>query len=162
MNDRLTHLNPPTPETIMKTLLRTVALTAVALACFTPEIRAGEPTPTYVYEVYACDVPTHLVMKNTRSGYQLDSYHYSESDAIARAKLIFQEGGTAHVDEFTGHPTHLYIMQNSIFLQEFDKLTTAEKYAAQMEATTGWYAWIRTVELLPGEHYVPGEYEFNH
>ena len=131
----------------MKNLLRTVALTAVALGCFTAETQAREAD--FVYQVWACEMPTHAVMAYKNGHRYYDSFHFSLADAEDRADLIEEKGVYATILPLDGGAPKQYVYQNSVLVKEFDNAADAEAFADEMMEHTGLFCWVKKVEVYP-------------
>ena len=130
----------------MKTLIRTAALTAVALSCFAAQSQAREAH--YVYQVWACEMPTHMVTIN--QGYHLiDSYHFSLADAEKRVEELAEKGTYASVIPLTSLPSKRWVYENSIFVEQFDDEDTAYDFADAMMEKSDLFFWVKRVEVYP-------------
>lgn len=128
----------------MKTLLSAFALTVVALSSFATEIQAREAD--FVYQVWACEMPAYAVQVRQGVRYY-DSFHFSLTDAEDRADQLTGKGVNAIVVPVDGYPSKKHTYDNSFFVKEFDDSEEAWAFADDMEEHTGWFCWVRKVEV---------------
>lgn len=103
----------------------------------------------FEYQVWAADVPTHMVLVHKPGVYGiLDSVHWSLADALDAEAALEADGYTASVRLF--RPSKSWLYDNSEFFQTFDNYDDAVDYADMVENKTGLFAWIKTVEVIPG------------
>ncbi len=133
-----------TPEILMKTLLSAFALSVVALSSFAAETQAREAD--FVYQVWACEMPTYAVQ--VRPGVRnYDSFHFSLADAEDRADQLTGKGVNAEVVPVDGYTSKKHIYDNSFFVKEFDDSDEALDFADELEEHTGWFCWVKKVEV---------------
>ena len=129
---------------MMKTLLSAFALTVAALSSFAANTQAREAD--FVYQVWACEMPTYAVQVRQGVRYY-DSFHFSLIDALDRADKLTGKGVNAVVLSVDGYPSKKLLYENSFFVKEFDDSEEASAFANEMEEHTGWFCWVRKVEV---------------
>lgn len=130
----------------MKTLIRTAALTAVALSCFAAQSQAREAD--FVYQVWACDMPTHAVVTN-QYFHSIDSYHFSLADAEKREEELAEKGISSSAIPLNGPPHKKWVYENSVMVEQFDDADTAYEFAEVMMEKYDAYFWVKKVEVYP-------------
>ena len=130
----------------MRSFICTTAIAALTLVCLSPNTNAAEID--FEYRVYAVDVPLVYVSVLKRGRWVTDSLHYTMDDAHDRIDVLEADGYTA--THFTFRPSRRWIIENSELLRTFDDLEEAADYADIVEAKTGMFTYIETVEVIPG------------
>jgi hypothetical protein len=130
----------------MRQFASAFALAALVLAGITAGAQAAEIE--FEYQVRVADPPTHGVWVYKPGQLVLESLHWSLEDAQEHRDELAADGYIATVRPF--HISYRWLNENSEYLATFDDYEDAVDFAAMAEEKLGLYAWVKTVEVIPG------------